>query len=73
VDVYRESNRAAGVISDECDVWIEHGLCHPDGSPKRFTSKAAIRAEAAALGLRHHVEHVPMRGSDKSPHTVRWI
>ena len=31
---------------------IEHGLCHADGTPRRFDSRSSIRAEAAARGLR---------------------
>ena len=30
---------------------IEHGLCHEDGTPRRFDSRSAIRAAAAARGL----------------------
>lgn len=62
------------VIGDECDVTVRHGLCHSDGTPQRFTSKAAMRRQAEQRGLTNHVEHKPAsRGSDKSPHTSRWI
>ena len=30
---------------------VEHGLCNDDGSPRRYDSKSAIRAEAKARGL----------------------
>lgn len=64
---------SASVVGDECDVTIKHGLCHADGTPRRFTSKAEIAREATKRGLTNHVTHQPMRGSDKSPHTTRWV
>jgi hypothetical protein len=30
---------------------IAHGLCHPDGTPRRYDSRTEIRQEAAARGL----------------------
>jgi hypothetical protein len=63
----------SAVIGDECDVTIKHGLCNEDGTPRRYTSKAEIAAEASRRGLRQHVEHVPSRGSDKNPHTQRFL
>ena len=63
------------VVSDDIPGGIEirHGLVHDDGSPMKFYSKSEIARAAAAKGLRNHVEHVPSQGSDKSPHTTRWI
>jgi hypothetical protein len=61
------------VVGDECDIWIRHGLCHEDGSPKHFTSKQAITREAKAKGLTNMVRHVTEPGTDKSKHTTRWI
>lgn len=61
------------VIGDECDVTIRHGLCHDDGSPRRYRSRSEIRREAQARGMTNYVEHVPARESDKSPHTTRWV
>lgn len=68
-----EPRPANSVIGDECDVWVRHGLCHSDGSPRRFRSKSEMARVAAAKGLLNVVEHVPMRGSDKSPHTSKWF
>jgi hypothetical protein len=62
----------ASVIGDETDVWIKHGLCHEDGSPQHFTSKAAIAKEAERRGMTNYVVHQPLRSSDKNPNTVRW-
>jgi hypothetical protein len=66
-------NHASSIIGDECDVTIKHGLCWPDGTPRRFTSRAEMRREAEKRGLVNHVEHIPSPGSDRSKHTVRWI
>lgn len=53
---------------------IRHGLCNPDGSPRRYDSKSEIRKEAKRRGLTNHVEHLPDRkGSDRSKHTQRFI
>lgn len=67
------SQKVSGVISDECDIYAQNGICNPDGSPRRFTSKSDMAKEAARRGLTNHVEHMPPKGSDKSPHTTRWI
>lgn len=42
---------APAVIGDECDVMIKHGVCNEDGTPRRFTSKVAIRQAAYEAGL----------------------
>lgn len=42
---------APSMIGDECDVLIRHGLCNDDGSPRRFTSKEAIKKAAFEVGL----------------------
>jgi hypothetical protein len=67
------TGKAPCVVGDECDVTVEHGICHADGTPKRYTSKADMRAAAKALGWTNVVEHKPMPGSDRSPHTTRWV
>jgi hypothetical protein len=66
---------SAGVIPDDIPggVEIKHGLCNPDGSPRRFYSKTEIAREASRRGLVNHVEHVTGRGTDKNPHTTRWV
>jgi hypothetical protein len=44
---------APGVFSDSIPggVWIRHGICHDDGTPKRYDSLTDIRKAAAAKGL----------------------
>lgn len=65
---------ASSVHGDECDVMIRHGLCHEDGTPRRYTSKSDIRKEAQRRGVVNHVVHEPdSKGSDKSKHTQRFV
>lgn len=42
-----------GVHGDECDIMIRHGICNPDGSPKRYRSKSAIKQAAFEAGWTH--------------------
>lgn len=60
--------KAPGVIGDECDVTLNHVL-----PGRRFTSKSEMAREMAARGYTNHVEHKTLRGTDKSPHTSRWV
>lgn len=72
---YGQFGKAAGVIPDEIPGGIEirHGLCNEDGTPRKYYSRSEIKREEYKRGMHNHVEHIPMRGSDKSPHTTRWI
>jgi hypothetical protein len=52
---------------------IRHGICWPDGTPRRYDSRSEMKREAKALGLENTVRHMPADpGSDKSKHTTRW-
>jgi hypothetical protein len=64
-----------GVIPDDIPggLVIEHGLCHEDGTPRTYYSKTEINREAKRRGWTPFVRHVGERGSDKSPHTSRWV
>ncbi len=64
--------KSNNVISDECDITIKHGLCNPDGTPRHYDHKSDIAKEARRRNLTNLVEHKGTRGSDKSPHTVKW-
>lgn len=70
---------SAHVHGDECDVWIKHGLCNEDGSPRHFRHKSEIARAAKELGERegtrvyNKVEHIGDRGSDKNKHTQRFV
>ena len=66
-------SKAPGVISDECDVWVRHGICNPDGTPRHYRFKSEMRAEAKRRGMENHVQHLGSKGGDKSPHTSRWV
>lgn len=61
--------RAAAVIGDAMDFWSEN--MGPD--PVHITSRTQWHREMASRGLVNKVRHVPTRGSDKSPHTSRWV
>jgi hypothetical protein len=54
-------------------VQIKHGLCWPDGTPRRFDSHSEMKRAAQDLGVTNMVRHVPLEGTDKSPHTTRWV
>lgn len=68
---------ANSVIADDIPggVEIRHGLCNEDGSPRRYYSKSEMAKEAKKRGLVNRVEHVTNHkiGTDKNPHTTRWI
>ena len=68
-----EPRRANAIIGDECDVWIQHGICHDDGSPRHYTSKSEMARVAKEKGLVNLVKHVGSNGTDKSKHTSRWV
>lgn len=72
---YAYASAAAAVIDDSIPggLLIRHGLCWPDGTPRRFDSRTEIRRAEKEAGLTNHVEHKPTPGSDKSPHTTRWV
>jgi hypothetical protein len=52
---------------------IRHGICNEDGSPRKFYSKSEMARVAKERGNHNHVEHIGSHGSDKNPHTTRWI
>lgn len=72
------AGHASAVHGDDIPggLYIKHGLCHDDGTPRRFDSKSEIRRAAAEKGLTwgatNHVTN-PRSGSDKNPHTSRWV
>ena len=41
--------------------------------PMTFHSKSEWKREMKARGLVNQVRHVGVQGSDKSPHTQRWV
>lgn len=67
------SNRGAHGDEIPGGIEVRHGLVHEDGSPMKFYSWTDYHREAKRRGLYNHVEHVPIPGTDKSPHTTRWV
>lgn len=65
-------NKPSYAVGDECDVWIEHGLCNEDGTPRHFRFKSEIQRVAKEKGYVNWVEHVPGRGTDKTP-VAKWV
>lgn len=68
--------KAHAVVADSIPggIYIKHGLCHDDGTPRRFDSHTDINKAAKEKGLTNVVRHIPIkkRGTDKSVHTTRW-
>jgi hypothetical protein len=56
-------------------LYIKHGLCNEDGTPRRYDSYSEIRREEERRGLIPYVTHEvdPASGSDKNPYTQRFI
>lgn len=73
VEFYGQDRKAATVIGDEIDLMVPHGVCHADGTPRRFRSRSELARALKAANLENVVRHMPLRGSDRSPHTTRWI
>lgn len=62
-----EGGQSAGVITDEIPGGIEirHGLCNPDGTPKRYYSKTEIKRAANERGY-------TIAGDTPKPYNVQW-
>lgn len=56
------------VIGDEMDHIQVNGLRHP----RRFRSKQELARWRKSEGFTVLDEHIPLQGTDKSPHTSRW-
>jgi hypothetical protein len=66
--------KPASIIGDEIagGMWVRHGICNEDGTPRKYYSKSEMAQEAKRRGLVNYVEHVGKPGSDKSDHTTKW-
>jgi putative FmdB family regulatory protein len=63
--------RSAGVVDDTI---IGGEVCENLGhTPVTFYSKSEKARYLKAHQIEPFVRHAPQRGSDKSPHTTRWI
>lgn len=56
---------SAIVVGDEIDIEVRHGLCHSDGRPRRFRSKAEMNKVAKAKGMMNFVQHERTPGPPK--------
>lgn len=50
-EMYDVVNTSTSVIGDECDIVVRHGICHEDGSPRRYRFKSEMRRVARDRGL----------------------
>lgn len=68
-------DQPSAVIGDDIPggIWIHHGICNEDGTPRKYYSKSEMAKEAENRGLTQRVEHTAREGTDKSPHTSRWF
>jgi hypothetical protein len=64
---YEAKGSSAGVIQDSIEGGLEirHGLCNPDGSPKKYYSKTEIRRAANERGY-------TIGGDTPKPYRVNW-
>lgn len=69
------TGKAPGVTPDQIPggIWIKHGLCNEDGSPRKYYSKSEMTEEAKRRGVTSIVEHVTEPGTDKNKYTIKWI
>lgn len=65
-------SRAAAVIGDDPFIGGKT-FEHMGHEPVTVYSRAEYHRELAQRGLREFVRHQPTPGSDKSPHTTRWV
>lgn len=70
--VFLPTNRGT-VIGDEIDITVKNGLCHADGTPRRFRSRTELQKAEQAAGQMNYVVHRGTKDGDKSPHTSKWI
>lgn len=63
-----EATSATTVIGDELD-YVDHNL---GAEPVHITSREQRKRLMAERGLVEAVRHVPVPGSDRSPHTTNW-
>ncbi len=61
------AGQSCGIITDEIPggIEIKHGICNPDGTPKRYYSKTEIRRAANERGY-------TISGDTPRPYKVAW-
>lgn len=53
---------------DEIDIYIQHGLCHPDGTPRRFRSKEELRKAEKSAGVTNYAV-----ATDGDHYLKKWV
>lgn len=66
VETYDARGESAAVHGDEIDEVIEHGICHPDGTPKRYRYKTDKRRALAEANL-------CIAGETPKHNRARWV
>jgi len=64
-----------GIVPDDIPggLLITNGLCHDDGTPRRFDTRSSIAAEAKRRGFTNYVQHRGTESGDKSSQTQRFV
>lgn len=67
-------SKGSSIVPDDIPggLWVRHGICNEDGTPRKYYTKSEMVAEAKRRGLVNMVRHVGSNGSDKSQHTTSW-
>jgi len=65
---------SSGVIADDIPggMVFQHGICWPDGTPRKFYSHTEIKRAMKENNVTNTVRHVGNKESDKNSHTSRW-
>ena len=59
-------DKAPGVVGDELIGYeAKHAVCHPDGTPRRFSSKTELKQALNEAGYNIH-------GDTPKPYNVKW-
>jgi len=66
---------SGGIVPDDIPggLLITNGLCHADGTPRRFDTRSAIAAEARRRGYTNMVRHQGTESGDRSRQTQRFV
>lgn len=64
-----------GVRQDSIEggLWIAHGLCNPDGSPRRYDSRSEITRECAKRGLVRWTDGYEERATKEGRERADWM
>lgn len=63
---------APAVHGDEIDVTIAHGVCNPDGTPRRYRSRRELRDTEIATGWRRLERGEKFKGQESRIANDNW-